>query len=74
MPDLRNQLSDTTLGLLSGDVRQRGAVERRKTIAQCAVLVNQCPTSNFSGVRGQHQIDMQLLNGILNIGVFRFGL
>ena len=74
VPDLRDQLSDAALGLLPGDVRQRGTVERRKTVAQRAVLVNQCPASNFSGVRGQHQIDMQLLNRILNIGIFRFGL
>ena len=74
VPYLRDQLSDAALGLLSGDVRQRGTVERSKAVAQRTVLVNQCPASNFSGVRGQHKIDVQFLNCVLNIGIFGFGL
>ena len=73
MPDLRDQLSDAPLGLLSRHVGQRDTVERRKTVTQRTVFVDQCSARNFSGVRGQHQIDMQLLNCILNVGIFRFG-
>ena len=74
MPDLGNELSDTTLYLLPAEIPQHGTVQCRQTVAQRTVLVNECAASDLRRVRGEHQIDVKIGNRFLNVSVFGLGL